>query len=80
LLGGGIATGTYRDFASNTDLIIAVSFGAGVFYSKDDRNSWTAINTGLTDLTIFDLELNNEYIIAATDKGGIFRYALSNLK
>ena len=79
LLGGGIAKGSYRGFASNSQLIFAGSFGAGVFYSTDNGNNWTAINTGLTDLTIFDLELNDNYIIAATNTQGVFRFALSNL-
>ncbi|MBK9678065.1 MAG: hypothetical protein IPO69_04160 [Saprospiraceae bacterium] len=79
MLAGGLASSSYRGFASNNDLIVAGSFGAGVFYSKDDGNNWTEINTGLSDLTIFDIELNDKYIIAATNTQGIFRYALSNI-
>ena len=79
LLAGGLASGSYRGFASNTQLIVAGSFGGGVFYSTDNGNNWTAINTGLTDLTIFDLELNDNYIIAATNTQGVFRFPLSNL-
>ena len=79
MLGGGLASGSYRGFASNSQLIVAGSFGGGVFYSTDNGNNWTAINTGLTDLTIFDLELNDSYIIAATNTQGVFRFALSNL-
>lgn len=30
-------------------------------------------------MTIFDLELNDNYIIAATNTQGVFRFALSNL-
>ena len=30
-------------------------------------------------MTIFDLELNDNYIIAATNAQGVFRFALSNL-
>lgn len=33
----------------------------------------------MTDLTIFDLELNDSYIIAATNTQGIFRFPLSAL-
>jgi hypothetical protein len=36
-------------------------------------------NIGLTDLTIFDLVLNDEYIIALTNTQGVFHYALSDL-
>jgi len=79
LSGGGLASGSYRGFASNSQLIVARSFGGGVFYSTDNGDNWTVINSGLTDLTIFDLELNDSYIIAATNTQGVFRFALSNL-
>ena len=79
MLGGGLASGSYRGFASNSQLIVAGSFGSGVFYSTDNGDNWTTINNGLTDLTIFDLELNDNYIIAATNTQGVFRFALSNL-
>jgi len=36
-------------------------------------------NAGLTDLTNFDLELNDEYLIAAINTHGAVRYALSDL-
>jgi hypothetical protein len=79
LLSGGLAPGSYRGFASNTQIIAAGSFGSGVFYSTDNGDNWTTINTGLTDLTIFDLELNDNFIIAATNTQGVFRFPLSNL-
>jgi hypothetical protein len=79
LLSGGLAPGSYRGFASNTQIIAAGSFGRGVFYSTDNGDNWTTINTGLTDLTIFDLELNDNFIIAATNTQGVFRFPLSNL-
>lgn len=79
LLAGGLTSGSYRGFCSNSQLIVAGSFGGGVFYSTDNGNNWTTINTGLLDLTIFDLELNDNYIIAATNTQGVFRFPLSNL-
>lgn len=64
-MGGGLASVSYRGFASNSQLIVAGSFTIGVFYSTDNGDNCTAINTGLTYLTIFDLELNDNFVIAA---------------
>ena len=55
---------------SNNEIIITAT---------DNGDNWTAINTGLTDLTIFDLELNDNFIIAATNTQGVFRFPLSSL-
>ena len=49
-----------------------------MFYSVDNGDKWTQINGGLTDLTIFDLEIHQGYIVAATNTQGVFRYAISN--
>ena len=79
LLTNGIASGTYRGFASNSNMIVAGSFTDGVFYSLDNGDNWTQINQGLLDLNVFDLELNNNYIIAGTHSKGVFRFPLSEL-
>ncbi|NBX60409.1 MAG: hypothetical protein EBT62_08100, partial [Opitutaceae bacterium] len=79
LLQNGLPSSSYRGFASSTQLIVAGAFGAGVFYSTDNGDTWTGINQGLPDLTVFDLELNEAYIVAATNTRGVFRFALSNL-
>lgn len=34
LLGGGLSSGSYRGFASNNQIIVAGSFGAGVFIPR----------------------------------------------
>ena len=78
LLAGGLSSGSYRGFAHDDRLIVAGSFGGGVFYSVDNGDKWTQINGGLTDLTIFDLEIHQGYIVAATNTQGVFRYAISN--
>ncbi len=75
----GIPKGSYRGFASNESFIFAGSFGAGVFYSSDNGAHWAALNLGLDDLTIFDLELTDRYLVAATNTKGIFHYPLSSL-
>jgi hypothetical protein len=50
-----------------------------VFYSLDNGDSWTQITDGLLDLNVFDIELNNNYIIAATHTQGVFRFPLSDI-
>lgn len=79
LLSNGIASSSYRGFASNDSIIAAGSTSQGVFYSMDNGNSWTQINSGLGDYTIFDLELSNNYLIAATHNDGVYRFPLSEL-
>jgi len=39
LLSGGLASGSYRGFASNSKLIVAGSFGGGVFYTTDNGDN-----------------------------------------
>lgn len=75
----GLPTASYRGFASDDFFIFAGAFGGGVYYSTDNGDSWTAINSGLLDLRIFDLELNDSMLVAATDTRGVFRYALAKL-
>ncbi len=79
LLSNGIPSGSYRGFASNGSFIFAGAFGAGVYFSSDSGDHWTAMNQGLEDLTIFDLELTDGYLVAATNTKGVFHYPLSNL-
>lgn len=79
LLSNGIASSSYRGFASNDTIIVAGSNAQGVFYSLDNGDSWTQINSGLGDLNVFDLDLNKNYIIAATHNDGVFRFPLSEL-
>ena len=79
LLTNGIASSSYRGFASNSSIVLAGSTSQGVFYSLDNGESWTQINEGLLDLNVFDLELNNNYIVAATHTQGVFRFPLSDI-
>lgn len=79
LLGGGLPSGSYRGFASDDRLIVAGSFGAGVYCSVDNGDHWRAINAGLADLTIFDLEIHQGSILAATNSQGVFRLPITSL-
>lgn len=75
----GLPVSAYRGFASNEDIIVAGSFGQGVHYSLDDGETWVEINDGLEDLTVFDLSINGEYLIAGTNTKGAFRYPYPGL-
>ena len=79
LLDNGIASAAFRGFGHNDDLLVAGSTGAGVYYTTDNGDSWIDLNSGLPDLTVFDLEISENYIIAATHSNGVFRYPLSNI-
>ena len=46
--------------------------GLGVFLSTDNGNSWTAVNTGLTNLNIQAIAISGSNIFAGTNGGGIF--------
>lgn len=46
-------------------------------YSLDDGDTWTTINGGLSDLTVFDLELNATHLYVATSNSGVFRFPRS---
>jgi len=55
-------------------ILYAGSFGMGVFQSKDRGRSWRMINTGLTDLFLLCLEVDQKgRVYAGTVRGGVFR-------
>jgi photosystem II stability/assembly factor-like uncharacterized protein len=67
-----------RAFAGYTNgsgerILFAGTEGAGIFLSKNDGSSWTAVNNGLTDLTVYSLTINGTNIFAGTEIGGVFR-------
>ena len=54
--------------------VYAGSFGMGIFRSEDRGQTWTAVNTGLSDPFILSLTVGpNGIIYAGTFRGGIFR-------
>jgi hypothetical protein len=52
--------------------------GEGVFISSDNGVSWTAINTGLSNMTVYSLATNSTHIFAGTS-GYVFRRLLSDV-
>jgi hypothetical protein len=52
--------------------IFAGTYRGGVFLSTNNGTSWNTINTGLTDLNIFDLAVSGKNLFAGTQLGGIF--------
>jgi hypothetical protein len=57
---------------SGTNLF-AGTFGGGVFLSTNNGTSWTAVNTGLTNLYVFALAVSGTNLFAGTYYGGVFR-------
>src|SRR5690242_9599841 len=54
--------------------VYAGSFGMGIFRSEDRGQTWTAVNTGLSDPFILSLTAGpNGMIYAGTFRGGVFR-------
>ncbi len=61
------------DFA-NDDTAFAATFSGGVYKTTDGGDTWTATNTGLTSLTVFDIQTSpgfasNQLVVAATEQG-----------
>jgi len=72
--GGTIVTLAYDP--TNTNIVYAGSWGAGVYKSDDGGQSWTTINTGLDNLLIQSLAVNPgnpEIIYAGTYKSKLYK-------
>ena len=52
--------------------IFVGTHAGGVFLSTDNGLSWTAADTGLTNLSVQNFAANNSYLFAATYNGGVF--------
>jgi photosystem II stability/assembly factor-like uncharacterized protein len=68
----GLPSGSVRAVFKSGSLIFAGSYGNGIYVSSDNGNSWTAANSGLTNLNILSLTGNDSKIIAGTEAGGVF--------
>ncbi len=65
-----------QSFAINANgEVFAATFGAGVFRSTDSGDSWTQVNTGLTEGVVYSVVINSSgHLYAGTgNNNGIFR-------
>jgi len=73
----GLYGGTISALAINnvSGHIFAATVGGGIFRSTNNGDSWTAVNSGLTNTTVFALAINARgHIFAGTTfTGGVFR-------
>jgi hypothetical protein len=53
--------------------LYAGTLGGGVYLSTNNGTSWTAVDSGLTDLHVTGLALGGTYLYAATSSSGVFQ-------
>jgi ligand-binding sensor domain-containing protein len=82
--GGGLIVSDFA--ASGTTLFAATiwsSFGnptyQGVYLSTDSGRSWSGVNTGLVDSSVFALAVNGNSLFAGTSEAGVWRRPLSEM-
>jgi photosystem II stability/assembly factor-like uncharacterized protein len=71
---------TWTSFKGLPNLFCLVSDGTnffggtsvGVFLSTDKGSSWTAMNTGMTDTTVYSLAIVGANLFAGTDSSGVW--------
>ena len=57
---------------SGGNLFAGTSYG-GVFVSTNSGTSWTAVDSGLTDYTVWSLAVSDTNLFAGTNSGGVYR-------
>ncbi|MCE1165315.1 MAG: T9SS type A sorting domain-containing protein, partial [Bacteroidetes bacterium] len=70
-------TSYFQAIVKTGSAIYAGSFGGGVYMTTNEGANWTALNGGLSNLNVWDLDYDATYLYAATADGGIFRIPLS---
>ena len=50
--------------------IFAGTYGGGIFISANNGTSWTAVNTGLSSIFVYDLAVSGTNLFAGTEGGG----------
>jgi hypothetical protein len=51
----------------------------GIYYSTNLGHSWITINTGLTNLDIYEIAITDKYIFAVSSDGNLWRRSLSEI-
>ena len=60
-------------FAASGTTLFAGTYADGVFRSTDNGQSWTAVNTGLTNKSVWALATIGANVFAGTEGDGVFR-------
>ena len=60
----------------NTDTIFIGTGSMGIYFTVNNGGSWTAANTGINNLNITDIRLQEDVLYASTLGGGVF-YSLN---
>jgi photosystem II stability/assembly factor-like uncharacterized protein len=68
----GNYTGYVLPFAVKDSVLIAGTYGNGIYYTADGIN-WTYSTSGMTDLKILSLTLSGNYVFAGSESGGVYR-------
>ena len=72
-------TGSINSFAAaGSNLFAGSNSGGGVYVSIDNGTTWIANNTGLTNLSVYSLATNSNYIFAGTT-GYVWKRLLSDI-
>jgi hypothetical protein len=66
------------DFCTDGKTIFASTGGNGILMSTDSGNTWAYNNDGLSNLNIYSLSLDSEYVYCGDEIGGISRRAISD--
>src|ERR1041385_9429238 len=64
--------GDVSSFAISGTKIFAGTYGGGVYLSTNNGTSWTAVDSGLTNLYVQDLAVSGTNLFAGTANGGVF--------
>src|SRR5271157_5232073 len=64
--------GWVLSFAVSGSNIFGGTWGNGIIVSSDTGTTWTAVNSGLTNDTVYTFAVSGSNIFAGTDGGGVF--------
>ena len=68
----GNYTGYVLPFTIKDSVLIAGTYGSGVYYTNNGTN-WDYSTNGMTDTKILSLTINGNYVFAGSEAGGVYR-------